>query len=157
MVRKLTLENFKAFEKFTVWFKGDTMLVGPNNAGKSTIIAALRAGANMVRLASRTKADDHLDLGSGRVPVGYWFQPEQVGLIEENLRHEFHQVDTKLQIQFSDDAQLDAVWPVDEDGAGFVYLRHRDVNLREPRYVRPAFPGSGWFRFPRRWNTGACS
>ncbi len=35
MVRKLTLENFKAFEKFTLWFKGDTMLVGPNNAGKS--------------------------------------------------------------------------------------------------------------------------
>ena len=143
MIRKVVLENFKAFEKFTVWLKGDTMLVGPNNAGKSTLIAAIRAGANMVRIAARSRATAELDFEDGRAPAGHWFDAEQVGLVEENLRHEFHQVDTSLKIDFSDDARLEAVWPVDERGKGFFYLRHRDVNLREPLRVRRAFPRIG--------------
>ena len=52
MIRSLSLKNFKAFETFRVSFNGDAYLVGPNNAGKSTVIAALRSVANMVRMAS---------------------------------------------------------------------------------------------------------
>src|SRR5688500_8020666 len=43
MIKRLILTNFKGFEQFTVGFGSETFLVGPNNAGKSTIIAALRA------------------------------------------------------------------------------------------------------------------
>jgi hypothetical protein len=43
MLRRVELANFKAFERFTVHLRGDVFLVGPNNAGKSTLIAALRA------------------------------------------------------------------------------------------------------------------
>jgi len=55
MIRSLSLKNFKAFENFRISFDGDGYLVGPNNAGKSTVIAALRSVANMVRMASRAQ------------------------------------------------------------------------------------------------------
>lgn len=50
MIRRMDLENFKAFDRFTVHFRDQTVLVGPNNAGKSTLIAALRACAGAVRI-----------------------------------------------------------------------------------------------------------
>jgi predicted ATP-dependent endonuclease of OLD family len=50
-LRRLDVANFKAFERFTVHLRGDSFLVGPNNAGKSTLIAALRAGTAMLRTA----------------------------------------------------------------------------------------------------------
>jgi len=48
VVQSLDLRNFKAFERFTVNFRTASFLVGPNNAGKSTIIAALRACTYML-------------------------------------------------------------------------------------------------------------
>ena len=46
MIKKLALRHFKGFERFEITFKHDNWLVGPNNAGKSTIIAALRTTAH---------------------------------------------------------------------------------------------------------------
>ena len=42
MIESLQLSYFKAFEEFTVDFGHRNVLVGPNNAGKSTIVQALR-------------------------------------------------------------------------------------------------------------------
>jgi predicted ATP-dependent endonuclease of OLD family len=95
MLRRLELTNFKAFERFTVYLRGDVFLVGPNNAGKSTLIAALRAGANMLRIANRRRATDS-DEVDGSIRHGHRFTAEQIGLVQENLRHEFHQIETRM-------------------------------------------------------------
>lgn len=42
MIKKMTLKNYRCFEDYTVVFKNETLIVGENNAGKSTIIEALR-------------------------------------------------------------------------------------------------------------------
>lgn len=42
MITRLRLANFKAFEKLTISPRRVTLLLGPNNAGKSSILAALR-------------------------------------------------------------------------------------------------------------------
>lgn len=42
MLKKLVLENFRCFEKTEVSFKELSIIVGKNNAGKSTLIEALR-------------------------------------------------------------------------------------------------------------------
>jgi ABC-type multidrug transport system fused ATPase/permease subunit len=50
MLKRLHLSQYKAFEKFDITFRsGQNILVGPNNAGKSTIIAALRLCALLMR------------------------------------------------------------------------------------------------------------
>lgn len=42
MIEKLTLENFRGFEHHEIPFRATTVLVGANNAGKSTVLEALR-------------------------------------------------------------------------------------------------------------------
>jgi predicted ATP-dependent endonuclease of OLD family len=51
VIRRVELTNFKAFERLTVHIRDDAFLVGPNNAGKSTLIAAVKASAHMLRYA----------------------------------------------------------------------------------------------------------
>ncbi len=76
MLRRVELTNFKAFERFTVYLRGDVFLVGPNNAGKSTLIAALRAGANMLRIANRLRATDS-DEVDGSIRHGHALLPNR--------------------------------------------------------------------------------
>ncbi len=142
MLRRIDLTNFKAFERFTVHVRGDTFLVGPNNAGKSTLIAAVRASANMLRIASRLRATDRLEF-DGVLRSGHSFSGKQVDLVQENLRHEFHPVESRVRLVFDDDAELVAIWPPGDDEFGFFCVRHRDVTLRQPREVKKALPNVG--------------
>lgn len=134
MIRRLELHNFKGFERFTVTFGDDAYLVGPNNAGKSTIIAALRACAHMLRHAKRRQPTYYVPDRGHEVPA-YAFGRGQFYLVEENLRHEFRQVEPRLELHFSNKAKLTAVWPLpeepDEAPTNFFYLR-----TGEDRYIR---------------------
>lgn len=42
MIKKMILENYRCFEKTEINFKELSIIVGKNNAGKSTLIEALR-------------------------------------------------------------------------------------------------------------------
>lgn len=42
MIKKVYLENFRGFKKHSIDFKNRTIIVGKNNAGKSTLVEALR-------------------------------------------------------------------------------------------------------------------
>ena len=42
MITSLTLKNFRGFDEHVILFKQKTLLVGKNNAGKSTCVEALR-------------------------------------------------------------------------------------------------------------------
>ena len=141
MIRRLDLHHFKGFEKFTVTFPRDSLIVGPNNAGKSTVIAALRAAASMVRTAGRLKPHATYDV-DGKERFGFNFSGSSVGLIEENLRYELHEVETRLSLRFMGDGRVEALWPPEETG-GFFYVMDNDINPRSPKQVRKALPRIG--------------
>jgi energy-coupling factor transporter ATP-binding protein EcfA2 len=141
MIRSLHLEHFKAFESFTITFPEDAVLVGPNNAGKSTVIAALRSVASMVRTASRFRPPAVREMDSVE-RFGHNFSGQSIGLIEENLRYEFHEVETRLAVRFKGDASIEAAWPVDDSG-GFFWVMDNDINPRVPKHVRSALPTIG--------------
>ena len=42
MLEKIIITNFRCYEKTTINFNGSAILVGKNNAGKSTLIEALK-------------------------------------------------------------------------------------------------------------------
>src|SRR4051812_8197231 len=42
MIKELNIKNFRCFNDTTINFKGLSVIVGKNNAGKSTLIEALR-------------------------------------------------------------------------------------------------------------------
>jgi len=53
MFLSIRFRNFKSLKNFTVRLKSFNVLVGPNNAGKSTILDAFRLLAVAIRYASR--------------------------------------------------------------------------------------------------------
>jgi energy-coupling factor transporter ATP-binding protein EcfA2 len=148
MLKRVELENFKAFERLTATFGPSTFVVGPNNAGKSTLLSALRLASGLLRQASRVRPDRAGTFKSQQY-LGYGFDAERLGLVEENLRHEFRDVETSIHLVFDGGAHLRAVWPtgVDEDDEPaspffFVEADNRP-QPRTPAAVRAAFPTLG--------------
>jgi predicted ATPase len=53
-LKTLKLVNYKGFEQHTITLRGENILIGANNAGKSTALGALRLIAAMLPTARRT-------------------------------------------------------------------------------------------------------
>ena len=140
-VQHLRLRNFKGFEDFTVTFGDFSVLIGPNNAGKSTIIEGLRAAALMLRLASRRRGTTPREHRSGLFP-SHALSTDSVLTQSENLRHEFHQDETWIELKLAGNHYLRAVWPPDEanDPAFFYVAAAGDVPVTSLRYIRENYP-----------------
>lgn len=84
---RVTFTRFKAFERYRVDLKKFNVLVGPNNAGKSTIIAAFRILAEAMRRAESRKAE-LIQGPRGRV-YGHVVDLGSAFVAEENLFFEY--------------------------------------------------------------------
>lgn len=140
-IQSLTLKHYKAFERMSVSFTGQTILVGPNNAGKSTIIGALRVAAQMIKIAQRTKATATAHDGG----IAWNFSAAQVSLSEENLRHEFRNEETTLEVKFQGGSRISATWPTVKDNDEgldpyFIVWNENSVRIRTAREARRSLP-----------------
>jgi predicted ATP-dependent endonuclease of OLD family len=146
LLKRVEFWNFKAFERFTVNFKRSAYMVGPNNAGKSTIIAAIRTCALMLRWAGRRNPNDIVRDRDSEYHA-YSIAPGQFALVDENLRHEFRERETRVVVHFQSHAKLTAVWPAEDDENerfGFFYLEQSDGwNPRTAADVRRTYPEIG--------------
>ena len=150
MLKQLRVSNFKAFEDFTVTFGPRAYLVGPNNAGKSTLVSALRITAAMLRLASQTRPGHRGDFKGKNYPC-HLFNGERLGLVEDNIHHEFRNEDAWFEVTFDNTAKVTAVWPRsdqsdedDEGRASFFFLTdHLGRTPMRPADVRRNFPSVG--------------
>lgn len=90
-VRRLTIRNFRGVESGVLDFRGHTLLVGGNNAGKSTVCEALDLVLGPERLYRRPPIDEH-DFHRGQyldaegTPVEIRIEAILVDLSEEALR-----------------------------------------------------------------------
>jgi energy-coupling factor transporter ATP-binding protein EcfA2 len=75
--------RFKAFENFSIQLRRFNVLVGPNNAGKSTILAAFRILSAAIRRAESRKAE-WIPGPEGRVS-GHKIDLSSISVAEENL------------------------------------------------------------------------
>ncbi|MFF4355872.1 ATP-dependent endonuclease [Streptomyces sp. NPDC001604] len=117
MLKKLRLHHFKGFADFEIHFGQQAVLVGPNNAGKSTIISALRLAAEEVSFARRRNCRDRFNLDGNRWALGHQLSSgigNPSGFVGENIRHEFRESETRLELTFSSGASLKSIWPVHE-------------------------------------------
>ncbi|MCM2473011.1 AAA family ATPase [Rhizobium sp. CG5] len=80
--------RFKAFKRFTLQLRHFNILVGPNNAGKSTILAAFRILAAAMRKASARKAT-LVKVPGGRV-LGYEIDLSSISVAEENIFYNYN-------------------------------------------------------------------
>lgn len=143
VIQRLELHQFKAFERFTLYLPGSTYLAGPNNAGKSTIIDALRVSAYMLRIAQRQRPTDTFDDRGAQV-LGFRFSADQVRLNEENLRHEFRDEEARISVGFAAQRTLTAVWPEpDSDRDAFFYLQVEGASVHTAKGASDEFPRIG--------------
>lgn len=124
MLKTLKLTHFRAFRSFTVDFGDSAYLVGPNNAGKSTILTALRTVDALLRYAHARTPDRTAEDGGKYVPA-YPVNLRDFPSLRESIRYEFRNLEARLELTWKSGAQLTAVWPPaedDDDDDPFFYL-----------------------------------
>jgi energy-coupling factor transporter ATP-binding protein EcfA2 len=134
---RLRLHRYKGFEEFVITFGEKNFLVGPNNAGKSTIVTALRLCAALASHGGRRRADE-VFLHDERAVYGHLLTSINVrdspGFVAENIRHEFREEVATVELKYKSGAVLRVVWPVDE--SAFFYVdRLPGMIARTPRAV----------------------
>ncbi|MEV7582782.1 ATP-dependent nuclease [Streptomyces erythrochromogenes] len=130
MLKKLTLSHFKGFSRFDIQFGKQSVLVGPNNAGKSTIISALRLAAEQVNHARKRNSADRFILDGSAWARGHILSStigNPSGFIGENIRHEFREAESRMTLSFDSGATLQSVWPVDD--LPFFCLQNKDSSF----------------------------
>ena len=85
---KVTFKRFKAFESFTLDLRRMNVMVGPNNAGKSTILAAFRILAEGLRKANRRRPE-LVDAPEGP-RYGYSVDFSALSVGDENIFFNYH-------------------------------------------------------------------
>lgn len=80
---RVDFKRFKAFDSMTIHLRHFNILVGPNNSGKSTILAAFRILAAAMRKAA-TRKPEYLRVFSNTVP-GYSVELRAISVAEENI------------------------------------------------------------------------
>jgi len=146
VLRQLHLVNFRAFKDFSVHFGDGAYLVGPNNAGKSTLLTALRAADVLLRHSYRRKPDLSTNDAGIRVSA-YPVNLRDFPALRDSLRFEFGQDEARLELHWKSGARLTAVWPDEresEDQGGFFYLTQPSGSLvRTPAQAKECFPPLG--------------
>lgn len=134
MIRRLRLVRYKGFSNFTLSFRKSAVLVGPNNAGKSTVIAALKLCALLLKRAQLRKPESGFnDVTRGRWVQGYALPSSLEGFVAENVRHDFRDVEARIELSFKSGAAIYVVWPEGDEGEPFFYLEH--VPGQQPKSV----------------------
>jgi AAA15 family ATPase/GTPase len=81
--------NYKSFSQFSISLTSFNILVGPNNAGKSTVIGSLKILAEGLRKA-RAKKPILIKSPTGTDALGYEIDLNQVPVATENVFHNYN-------------------------------------------------------------------
>lgn len=107
---KVHFRNFKAFSDFTLLIKNFNILVGPNNAGKSTIISAFRILAAGLRRANARRAE--LVQGPRGRTLAHKIDLEPLSVAGENVFFNYNDSEpATVQFDLSNKASLQLYFP----------------------------------------------
>jgi energy-coupling factor transporter ATP-binding protein EcfA2 len=89
-ITSVRFSRYKAFRDYSVSLERFNILVGPNNAGKSTILSAFRILAEALRRA-KSKSPTFIE-GPDGVTRGYQVNLGNVPIATENIFHEYNEM-----------------------------------------------------------------
>jgi hypothetical protein len=133
MLTTLHLHNFRGFADHAVSFRPLSVIVGPNNGGKSTVIEALRLVAEAIdriphgRFAPAPEKFQRL----GVTEPGVFITPEQLGVRPATLFHRYTPPPARITATFSSGTTL-SLWMPGHDALLAVLSDHhgRTVSAR---------------------------
>lgn len=111
-LRSMKLVNYKGFTDHTITFRQTNVLVGANNAGKSTALGALRLLAAMLPQARRIRPNGSGEV-DGRGYSGWTITAQAIensAFSSENVRHDFLPIETRIELLLTTGVRLVASW-----------------------------------------------
>jgi energy-coupling factor transporter ATP-binding protein EcfA2 len=107
---RVTFHKFKAFPSFILKLKSFNIMVGPNNAGKSTIVAAFRILAAGLRRANAKRAS--LIQGPNGPVLGYQIELDTLSVAGENVFFNYDDTEAAfVKFDLSDERSLTLYFP----------------------------------------------
>ncbi len=145
VLKSLRVRNYRTFPNFSISFRQGAYLMGPNNAGKSSLLTSLRLAQTLLRHAwSRrtSQVREHRGATYQCYPANLRDYPA----LAESVRHEFGSAETTVELTWDDESRLTVVWPDwdREDDEPFFYLKRGDgFVVTTPAQARAHFPRLG--------------
>jgi hypothetical protein len=128
--------RFKAFKRFNLSLRHFNILVGPNNAGKSTVLAAFRILAAGMRRAYSRKAE--VIKGPIGLTYGYSIDLSSISVAEENLFFNYDESEpATVRFQISNKNELVLYFP--ERGSCFSIAEANGKSNHSPSTFRSNF------------------
>lgn len=133
---KVDFRHFKAFDQFTLHLSNFNILVGPNNAGKSTILTAFRILAAAMRVAKARKPTQVMG-PNGSVP-GYVVDLGAISVAEENIFYNYD-VSSPATVQFHLSNKNKMLLYFPDQGACMLILDTQNVRVSSPTQYRKQY------------------
>jgi ABC-type multidrug transport system ATPase subunit len=138
----ITFKNYKALKKYSVSLNCFNVLVGPNNAGKSTIIGAFRILSEGIRKAS-AKKPEYINL-EGIASWGYRVPLEDLPVATENIFSDYDDSEpATVEFQLSGGNKLLLVFP--EPMSCFLVCKTERRSVRSPSDFKREYKASVGF------------
>jgi energy-coupling factor transporter ATP-binding protein EcfA2 len=135
-ISSIKFDNFKALRNYSAALKNINILVGPNNSGKSTIIAALRCLETALRRANNKSAE--LIVGPQGREWGYKIPNESIPMSLENVHSDYGDLDALVSFRLSDNKRLKLYFPI--SGGCYLLTENAGKKVQRPVEFRRIFP-----------------
>lgn len=118
--------RFRGFDRLHAELTPHAYIVGPNSAGKSTVIEAIALAEECLRTARR-KSPSLRVRHNARSWKAYPL-PSGIESEEDPVRYDFGQLETRVSIHWATGARIHMVWPEEneEQERGYFYLEEKD-------------------------------
>jgi hypothetical protein len=135
---RVEFSRFKAFKRFSLSLTHFNILVGPNNAGKSTILAAFRIlAAGMRRAYSRNPEVINGPMGAGPTH-GYRIDLSSISIAEENLFYNYDDSEAAtIKFKLSNSGELTLYFP--EQGTCYLLASYNGKTNYSPSTFKKHF------------------
>ena len=136
-ISSIRFTNFKALRNYSVTLSETNILVGPNNAGKSTIISAFRILDVALRKAKRLNAE-RVPLPNGSIGYGHRVPEQQISVSLENVATDYNEEDSKIEFRLTNRNKLFLFFP--NEGGCIMHWENEGSGINTPGKFRNAFP-----------------
>jgi energy-coupling factor transporter ATP-binding protein EcfA2 len=110
-ITSIRFRNYKAFRDYSISLNPFNVLVGPNNAGKSTVLGAIRILSEGIRRA-RSKSSDLMEDAKGHQVRGYPVRLEGLPISTENVFHNYDEsTAATVEFRLSNGSTLNLYFP----------------------------------------------
>lgn len=136
-ITSIRFTNFKSLRNYSVSLHDTNILVGPNNAGKSTIISALRILEVALRRA-KSKNAERVNLPGDRLGYGHNISISQLSVSLENVATDYNSEDSRIEFRLSNRNRLVLYFP--NNGGCTLYWKVDGPTVTTASRFRAAFP-----------------